>query len=131
MLTPYHLEFIPEAHTTIRDLALALRSFYLAILIPKSDEPTIETCDAWLAGFVSPSAAEQRGPARDEEVKVAVLVKLIQFVTWPDAAAARRGQTRFRYAYWKRTAGFPLLQQMVQGEFERSPYRSGSHYQSA
>ena len=72
-----------------------------------------------LAGFalsVSPSRAEQRVPAGDEDtVKAAVLVKLIQFVTWPDSALPAAGKP-VSLCVLEKDRWIPLLQRTVQGE---------------
>ncbi len=72
-----------------------------------------------LAAFalsVSPSPAEQRGLARDEDtVKAAVLVKLIQFVTWPDSALPSAGKP-VSLCVLEKDRWIPILQQTVQGE---------------
>lgn len=73
-----------------------------------------------LAGFalsISPSPAEPRGPARNEDtVKAAVLVKLIQFVTWPDSALPPAGKP-VSLCVLEKDRWIPILQQTVQGEY--------------
>jgi hypothetical protein len=72
-----------------------------------------------LAGFAlydAPSAAEERAPARDEDtVKAAVLVKLIQFVTWPDSGFPAAGKP-VSLCVLEKDRWIPVLQQTVQGE---------------
>ena len=71
---------------------------------------------AGFALFVAPCPAEQRAPARDEEtVKAAVLVKLIQFVTWPESALPAAGKP-VSLCVLEKDRWIPLLQQIVQGE---------------
>ena len=73
-----------------------------------------------LASFalsVSLSPAEPRGPARNEDaVKAAVLVKLIQFVTWPDSALPPAGKP-ISLCVLEKDRWIPVLQQTVQGEY--------------
>jgi hypothetical protein len=74
----------------------------------------------WLLAAVVFSAGlsqgEDRRPAEDEDtVKVAVLVKLIQFVSWPDAAAIPAGKPATLCVLGK-DRWIPLLQHTVQGE---------------
>ncbi len=72
-----------------------------------------------LAAFalsVSASPAEQQVPARDEDtVKAAVLVKLIQFVTWPDSALPSAGKP-VSLCVLEKDRWIPVLRQTVQGE---------------
>jgi hypothetical protein len=66
--------------------------------------------------FVSPCLSEQPRPSADETaVKVAVLVKLIQFVTWPDSALPPGGKPAVLCVLAK-DRWIPFLQQTVQGE---------------
>jgi len=71
---------------------------------------------AAVACSVSLGPAEQPRPAGDEDaVKAAVLVKLIQFVTWPDSAWPSGGKP-VSLCVLARDRWTPLLQQTVQGE---------------
>ena len=68
---------------------------------------------AFSVGF---SQGEQRRPVEDEDsVKVAVLVKLIQFVSWPESVAIPAGNPATLCVLGK-DRWIPLLQQTVQGE---------------
>ena len=71
---------------------------------------------AAIAFSASLSRAEQpRAVGGETEVKVAVLVKLIQFVTWPDSALPPGGKP-VALCVLAKDQWIPLLQQTVQGE---------------
>src|SRR3954471_476339 len=71
---------------------------------------------AAVAFSVGASQGEQRRLAEDvDTVKVAVLVKLIQFVSWPDASAIPSGNPATLCVLGK-DRWIPLLQQATQGE---------------
>ena len=71
---------------------------------------------AAVAISVGLSQGEQRRATEDEDtVKVAVLVKLIQFISWPDSAAIPAGNPATLCVLGK-DRWIPLLQHATQGE---------------